>query len=176
MSRLDSSLVALVTASSAGLGAATARSLALHGYRVVINYFSSKEKADNLLKELATNQPSTTADGGKHATSPKNEQRFIAIKADVSQRSELERLVEETVSAMGRLDLVVSNQGWTRIRDFNDLNDNLEEDDWDRCFNMNVKSHLYLMHAARPHLQSTEGSFITTASLAGVTPSGSSLV
>lgn len=49
------------------------------------------------------------------------------------------------------------------------------EDDWDRCFNMNVKSHLWLMHAARKHLDETEGSFITTASVAGVNHSGSSL-
>ncbi|KAK1781828.1 hypothetical protein QBC45DRAFT_390049 [Copromyces sp. CBS 386.78] len=40
---------------------------------------------------------------------------------------------------------------------------------------MNVKSHLWLMHAARPHLGQTEGVFITTASLAGVKVSGSSL-
>lgn len=52
------------------------------------------------------------------------------------------------------------------------------EDDWDRCFNMNVKSHLWLMHAAKPHLEANEqgGSFVTTASLAGVKVSGSSLV
>lgn len=41
---------------------------------------------------------------------------------------------------------------------------------------MNVKAHLWLMHAARKHLDETEGSFITTASLAGVSHSGSSLV
>lgn len=41
---------------------------------------------------------------------------------------------------------------------------------------MNVKSHLWLMHAARKHLDKTEGAFITTASLAGVSHSGSSLV
>lgn len=41
---------------------------------------------------------------------------------------------------------------------------------------MNVKSHLWLMHAARKHLDETEGAFITTASLAGVSHSGSSLV
>ncbi|KAK1988714.1 hypothetical protein LZ30DRAFT_776612 [Colletotrichum cereale] len=56
-----------------------------------------------------------------------------------------------------------------------DLDGNLDEDDWDRCFNINVKSHLFLMHAARPYLAEAEGAFITTASLAGVKVSGSSL-
>lgn len=62
------------------------------------------------------------------------------------------------------------------MRDIANLDDNVDEDDWDRCFNMNVKSHLWLFHAAKPHLENTEGVFITTASLAGVKFSGSSLV
>lgn len=85
-------------------------------------------------------------------------------------------MVEETVTKMGRLDLVVSNHGWTKIRNFQNLDDNVEESDWDICFNMNVKSHLYLFHAAKKHLEASGGSFITTASLAGVKPGGSSLV
>jgi NAD(P)-dependent dehydrogenase (short-subunit alcohol dehydrogenase family) len=51
----------------------------------------------------------------------------------------------------------------------------MEEDDWDRCFLYNVKAHLWLMHAAKAELEKTEGAFITTASIAGVKPSGSSL-
>ncbi|KAF8849195.1 NAD(P)-binding protein [Acephala macrosclerotiorum] len=166
---LSPSSVALVTASSAGLGAATARALAKSGVRVVINYLSSREKAEKLLDDLNRLQPehgSIVSDKGP---------RFLAIKADVSQRAELSRLIEEAVEAMGRLDLVVSNQGWTKMRNFQDLDDNVEESDWDTCFNMNVKSHLFLFHAARRHLEASGGSFITTASLAGVKPSGSSV-
>lgn len=76
---------------------------------------------------------------------------------------------------MGSLDVVFSNGGWTKLRDITNLDDNMEEDDWDRCFQMNVKSHLWLMHAAKKYLDETEGCFITTASLAGVRVSGSSL-
>lgn len=53
--------------------------------------------------------------------------------------------------------------------------DNTIEEDWDMCFNINVKSHLWLMQAAKEHLDRTEGAFITTASAAGIYPSGSSL-
>lgn len=49
------------------------------------------------------------------------------------------------------------------------------DEDWDKCFLYNVKSHLWLCHAAKPHLDETEGAFLTTASIAGVKPSGSSL-
>ncbi|KAI9166929.1 short-chain dehydrogenase [Paramyrothecium foliicola] len=157
-------LVALVTAGTAGVGAATARLFSRQGMRVVVNYSSNSERAERLVDEL-------------HAISPLPTSRdnFMAIKADVAERAELTRLVEDAVTAMGRLDVVFSNAGWTRFRNINDLNDNVVEDDWDRCFNMNVKSHLFLMHAARPHLDQAEGSFITTASLAGLKVSGSSL-
>ncbi|TVY39103.1 Granaticin polyketide synthase putative ketoacyl reductase [Lachnellula subtilissima] len=161
--------VALVTASSAGLGAATAKALAASGVRVVINYNSNAEKANAILAELQALQPSLETDTDKKTP------RFHAIRADVSQRSSLISLVEETVKVMGRLDLVVSNQGWTKIRDFFDLDDNVEESDWDMCFNMNVKTHLWAFHASQKYLEESEGSFITTASLAGVVPSGSSM-
>lgn len=91
-------------------------------------------------------------------------------------RAQLNTLVDDVVTKMGRLDVVFSNGGWTKLRDITDLDDNVDEDDWDRCFNMNVKSHLFLMHAAKPHLDKTEGAFISTASFAGVKVSGSSLV
>jgi NAD(P)-dependent dehydrogenase (short-subunit alcohol dehydrogenase family) len=167
MAPLNRTSVALVTASSAGLGAATAKALAATGVRVVINYNSNQEKADAVLKELGTLQPTSEKD---------QTPRCHAIRADVSQRSSLINLVEETMKVMGRLDLVVSNHGWTKLRNFSDLDDNVEESDWDKCFNMNVKSHLWLFHAAKKHLEESEGSFITTASLAGVVPSGSSMV
>jgi NAD(P)-dependent dehydrogenase (short-subunit alcohol dehydrogenase family) len=181
MPALNSNSVALITASSAGLGAETARAMAAAGVRVVINYRSSREKADALLEEFASLAAANRTTAGTNNNNSGNfparqDKRFIAIQADVSKRAEISGLVDEAVAAMGRLDVVVSNQGWTRMRDFYDLDDNVEESDWDLCFNMNVKSHLFLMHAARRHLEATEGAFITTASLAGVTPSGSSLV
>ncbi|EHY55447.1 hypothetical protein HRR83_008876 [Exophiala dermatitidis] len=164
--------VALVTASSAGLGAATVKALASH-FRVVVNYHSRPEKAEQVIKE-ASAIPAT------YNTSS-SEPRFHAIKADISQRSEIQRLVAETVSKMGRLDVVVSNAGWTRLTNFFDLEQQVNEEDWDRCFNVNVKSHLWLLYAAKPHLEKTAadegvgGAFVTVASLAGVRPSGSSL-
>jgi NAD(P)-dependent dehydrogenase (short-subunit alcohol dehydrogenase family) len=166
--------VALVTASSAGLGAATARAFASAGYSTIFNYFHNADKAnalvDDVLKAIGTSG-NLTGDAG-HT----ERQRCIAIKADLSRREEIQRLVEEAVRAMGRLDVVVSNQGWTQMRNFNEIEDNVVEGDWDGCFNMNVKSHLWLFHSTKPHLQDSKGSFVGVASLAGVIPSGSSIV
>ena len=157
--------VALITAGSAGLGKATAQALASLQMRVVINYSENSQRAEQFISELCK----------INALDP-TQTCFMAIKADVSKRSEAERLVHDTVERMGRLDVVFSNHGWTKPTDFTSLDDNVNEEDWDRCFNMNVKSHLFLMHAAREHLEATKGTFITTASTAGVAVSGSSVV
>lgn len=159
--------VALITASSAGLGAAVAKALAPN-YRVVVNYFSRPEKANEVIKECESIPPQYSSSSGP---------RFHTIQGDMGKRSDIEKLVTETVDTMGRLDVVVSNQGWTKVTNFFDLEDNLDEEMWDKCFNYNVKSHLYLFHAAKPHMEANEegGSFVTVASLAGVRPSGSSL-
>ncbi|KUI54073.1 Granaticin polyketide synthase putative ketoacyl reductase 2 [Cytospora mali] len=184
MSSSSIPLIALITAGSAGLGATVAELFARNGMRVVINYASNAQRAEDLvakLKSITTLQPQ---DGRTD---------YHAIKADLSSRTDVERLVEEAVQAMcppqatasttkKKLDVVFSNGGWTQIRNLFDLEDNMVDDDWDRCFTMNVKSHLWLMHAAKPYLEASwdeearqSGSFITTASLAGVKVSGSSL-
>lgn len=162
---MPSSPVALVTAGSAGLGAATARLFAQNGMRVVVNFAHNQDRANTVVAEL-----------DKVSTLPASSANFKAIKADLGCRDELIQLVEVTVATMGRLDVVFSNGGWTKLTDIHNLDENMVEEDWDKCFNMNVKSHLFLMHAAQKHLAATEGAFITTASLAGVKSIGSSLV
>ncbi|KAK3724420.1 hypothetical protein LTR37_001044 [Vermiconidia calcicola] len=189
--------VALITAGTAGLGAQVARILA-PDFRVVcrykvVNYANNQSRAQSLLEEL--NGIPNTSQGAEKP-------RFEAIQADVGDRDAIKRLVEDTVAKFGRLvcsseagvlrhyphfskeieqtdsalwDVVVSNHGWTRITNFADLDEGMPEEDWDKCFIYNVKSHLWLLHAARTELDKTEGAFITTASLAGVKPSGSSL-
>lgn len=159
-------LVALVTAGSAGTGEATARRFAIEGMRVVVNYANNVERAEAVVKDLESLSPLQS----------NGQTNFVAIRADLGDRSQIIKLVDETVSTMGKLDVVFSNGGWTHLRNFSDLEDNVLEEDWDKCFNMNVKSHLFLMHAAKQHLDKTQGAFITTASLAGVKASGSSLV
>ncbi|KAK1636562.1 hypothetical protein BDP81DRAFT_24578 [Colletotrichum phormii] len=167
---------ALITAGSAGLGAATAKLFARNGYSVVINYANNSDRAEALVKELESLSPASSPPTEGAGSQQQQKQHFKAIKADLSSRTETTALVKQAADALGgRLDVLFSNGGWTRLRNIQDLDDNVDEDDWDRCFNMNVKSHLFLMHAARPYLDETEGAFITTASLAGVKVSGSSL-
>ncbi|KAG9655232.1 NAD(P)-binding protein, partial [Aureobasidium melanogenum] len=162
---MASQKVALITAGTAGLGAAIARVLA-PDFRLVINYANNSSRAEDVLKEL-NGIPSTV--------SSQESPRFHAIKADIGSRDAINSLVQETITTMGRLDVVVSNAGYTRLTNFMNFDEQHFDEDWDKCFLYNVKAHMWLAYATREHLEKTEGAFITTSSIAGVKPSGSSL-
>ena len=91
MSKLKNK-VALVTGASKGIGAAIAKHFAAEGAKVVVNYASSKEGADKVVKEITDN-------GGI----------AIAVQADVSNEADVTRLFEETKKAFGTLDILVNN-------------------------------------------------------------------
>lgn len=162
--------VALITGSSSGLGAAIAKALS-RDYRVVVNYHSRLEKAQEVIRECTGEAPLPTRPSD--ATDP----RFHIVQADLSKKTDVEKLIQETLKVMGRLDVVVSNVGWTRMVNFRDLEQNVNDEDWDKCFTMNVKSHLWLLHGTKPHLEANPdgGSFLAVASIAGMVPSGSSI-
>ncbi|VTT55156.1 unnamed protein product [Fusarium fujikuroi] len=165
---------ALVTAASSGLGAAIARMLAVNlGMNVVINFNSNESRAKDLVSKLQAECHE------KHAGS---DILIQAIQADTCDKLQIKSLVEDAASRFGgRLDVVISNVGWTKMRQFSDIDDNVDDDDWDRCYVANVKSHLWLFHAAKRYLEESNKReagvpvFISTASLAGVIPSGSSV-
>ncbi|KAI1057542.1 hypothetical protein LB505_010437 [Fusarium chuoi] len=171
---MSMSKVALVTAASSGLGAAIARMLAVDlGMSVVINFNSNETRAKELVSKLQAECHK------KHAGSNISIQ---AIQADTCDKSQIKSLVDDAASRFGgRLDVVISNVGWTKMRQFSDIDDNVDEDDWDRCYVANVKSHLWLFHAAKRYLEESNKReagvpvFVSTASLAGVIPSGSSV-
>lgn len=98
--------VALITAGSAGLGAAASRLFAKNGFRVIVNYANNEERANKLLAELPA--LSTLPTDGKS-------ENFAVIKADLGSRDDINRLVKETVDRFGRLDVIFSNGGWTRL-------------------------------------------------------------
>ncbi|KAL5592858.1 hypothetical protein FOBRF1_013166 [Fusarium oxysporum] len=164
---MDQAKVALVTAASNGLGAAIARTLAVDlGMNVVINFNSNIVRAHELVKRV---QAECDA---KHTESRVSIQ---AVQANTCDKTQIKSLVDEAASKFGgHLDVVISNFGWTRVRQFSDIDDNVGKDDWDRCYTANVKSHLWLFHAAKRYLEESNkreagvAVFVTTASLAGV--------
>src|SRR6201984_3043490 len=84
--------VALITGASRGIGAATALVFAERGYRVVVNYRSSAEQADEVVQ-------AATAAGGE----------AVAIRADVTEAGDVAKMVSETGQRWGGVDVLVHN-------------------------------------------------------------------
>ncbi len=83
---------ALVTGSSRGIGRGCAIELARAGANVAINYFSNRDEAESLAREIEAL--------GRKA---------VIFQGDVSQQEVIERMIDETAQALGSLDLFVSN-------------------------------------------------------------------
>lgn len=89
--------VVLVTGSSRGIGETIAKIFAVHGAKVVVNYFQTQAAANQVVAEIV--------DAGGNA---------IAIKADVSDNDQVEQLVKEIKQTYGNVDILVNNA----VRDF----------------------------------------------------------
>ncbi|MCY3778799.1 MAG: SDR family oxidoreductase [Chloroflexi bacterium] len=87
----------------------------------------------------------------------------IAIEADVSDRASCQNLVESTIEAFGRLDILVNNAAIIKLGDIADF----AETEWERIFAVNVKGVFLMSQAAIPHLKQKGGVIINIASNAG---------
>lgn len=114
--------VALVTGASKGIGRALALGLARSGAAVVVNYKNDREGAAETCR--------SAADAGVAAE---------AVRADVSDRSGVDELMESIRSRFGRLDVVVNNAGRTRFGPAVDVTDA----DWDDVINTNLRGAFF---------------------------------
>lgn len=137
--------VAVVTGASKGIGAAIARQLAGEGAAVVVNYASSKEGADRVVAQI-------TGKGGK----------AVAVRANVSQPSDIERLFAETKKAFGRLDILANNAG---IYEFAPLAE-VTAEHFHRLFDLNVLGLILTTQEAVKHFGPDGGSIINISSVA----------
>jgi 3-oxoacyl-[acyl-carrier protein] reductase len=147
--RLDSKSI-IVTGSGGGIGEGIARRLAAEGARVIVN------DIDTLRGERVA--ADIVAAGGSAS--------FFA--ADVTQSAQVKALVDVALQRHGKLDVMVNNAGWThRNRPALEVT----EDEFDKCFAVNVKSiYLATLHAVPAFRANGGGSFINIASTAGVRP------
>ncbi|WP_197076461.1 SDR family oxidoreductase [Luteimonas sp. FCS-9] len=119
--------VALVTGSSRGIGAATARRLARDGFDVTVNYLRNAGLAADVVRQIE-------GEGG----------RAIAVQADVADPAAVARLFDAGEQAFGGVDVVVSNAGIMRLAPLRDLAD----DDFDRMLAVNVKGSFNVLREA----------------------------
>ncbi|KAF1352170.1 ESC reductase [Delphinella strobiligena] len=137
--------VALVTGSGRGIGKAMATELARRGAKVVVNYANSDEAAALVVNEIKEN-------GGD----------AIAIKANVSEVSQIVSLFEKAVEHYGQLDIVCSNSG---VVSFGHLKD-VTEEEFDRVFKINTRGQFFVAREAYKHL-SVGGRIILMGSITG---------
>jgi 3-oxoacyl-[acyl-carrier protein] reductase len=142
--------VAVVTGASKGIGAGIAKGLAAAGASVVVNYASSKEGAERVVKEI-------TGKGGK----------ALAVQGDVAKAADVKRLFAETKKAFGTLDVLVNNAG---IYQFAPL-ESVTEEEFHREFNTNVLGLILATREAVKYFGDNGGSVINVGSVASrVTP------
>ena len=136
---------AIVTGSRRGIGKAIALALAKEGARVVVTDVS-QEDCQKVAAEIQNA-------GGK----------ALAIKCDISEKSEVLAMVDQTVSAFGRVDILVNNAATGVIKPFV----RLTEEDWDRTFAVNVRgAFLCSQAAAKNMIKNGGGRIINISSVA----------
>ena len=138
--------VVVITGASSGLGEATARLLSAQGASVVLGA-RRVDRLQSLADEL-------TASGSK----------ALAIATDVTQRDQVQKLVDAAVQTYGRVDVMINNAGLMPQAPL----ERLKIDEWDRMIDVNIKGVLYGIAAALPYMkQQKAGHFINVSSVAG---------
>ncbi|HEY5778915.1 MAG TPA: SDR family oxidoreductase [Terrimicrobiaceae bacterium] len=147
--------VAIVTGASKGIGAAISKALAAEGARVVINYSSSREAAERVVSEIAS-------DGGK----------AIAVKADVAKQADIERLFAETKAEFGALDILVNNAGIYAAAPVGTIT----EEGFHRHFDLNVLGLILASQEAVKHFGPEGGVIVNVSSIVAIlSPAGTAV-
>ncbi|KAA5532557.1 glucose 1-dehydrogenase [Taibaiella lutea] len=148
MSRLKNK-VAVVTGASKGIGASIAKHFAAEGAKVVVNYASSKEGADKVVREI-------TGNGGT----------AIAVQADVSNEADVIRLFDEAKKAFGTLDILVNNAVFQQFLPI----EQASAEAFHQHFNVNVLGPVLTIQAALKLFGDKGGNIINISSGASKYP------
>ena len=139
--------VAIVTGAASGFGAEIARQYVAEGAKVAVADIN---------------------EAGAMAVAAALGANAIAVKCDVTQRTDIDALVKATVDKFGRLDIVVNNAGWTHK---NQPLLDVDEATFDRVYDINVKSIFHMVHAVVPLLRrQRSGVILNIGSTAGIRP------
>lgn len=150
--------VAIVTGSSSGVGAATARQLAEKGCHVVINYAHNEDGARETQRACEALGVET-----------------LVLQADVAEDADCRRMVAEADGKWGRVDALVNNAGTTKFCNHADL-DGLSAEDFQHIYGVNTVGAYQMVRAVAPVMRrGGRGSIVNVASIAGVMGVGSSI-
>lgn len=134
--------VAVITGSSRGIGAATAKRLAQDGFKVAVNCRVNKDLAAAVVREIK--------EGGGEA---------IWEQADIRDPAAVRRLFDAAETAFGGVDVAIANAGVMHLAPFKDMKD----DEFDRMVDTNLKGSFYTLREAANRVRDG-GRIITTSS------------
>ena len=137
--------VALVTGATSGIGRATAILMCREGATVI-----AVGRSDNELNSL---RDETRDLNGTIRTQ----------LADITETSQIDRLVNETVESVGQIDVLVNCAGIIKSGSI----ENTTLDDWDTMLNVNLRSVFYIMQRCMPHLEAVKGNIVNVSSVTG---------
>jgi NAD(P)-dependent dehydrogenase (short-subunit alcohol dehydrogenase family) len=140
---------ALVTGGDSGIGRAVAVAFAKEGADVAIAYLSEQEDED------AAHTAKLVEQAGH---------RCVTIRGDLAVEENCQRAVDQTVSGLGGIDVLVNNVATQRL--VKDLAE-LSTEQWERTFRVNVYSYFWTTQAALPHL-SDGSAIVNTSSINGL--------
>jgi 3-oxoacyl-[acyl-carrier protein] reductase len=154
----ESKKVCVITGSSSGIGAATARLYAQNGWNVVVNYSRSKAPADAVADECRA----LGAD-------------VLVVQGDVASDADCRRVAAAVDARWGRADALINNAGTTKFVGLKDL-DGLEAADFHAIYDVNVIGAYQMTRALVPLLRKSPGAgVVNMSSVASIMGRGSSI-
>src|SRR3984957_12319196 len=152
-------VVALVTGGNGGLGQRICHALAKEGAHVAVMYARSRDQAEGVARELTSRYQI-------------NAQAFAC---DITDDAAVDRLVGEVTRAFGRLDILINDAAYNVSIPFGDL-DNLTVEVWEKIMATNLTGPMRLTQAVAPVMKAQgRGRVVNIASVAGLSPTGSSI-
>jgi 3-oxoacyl-[acyl-carrier protein] reductase len=151
--------VALVTGGNGGLGQRICHALAQEGADVAVMYARSRDQAESVAGELTS----------------RYQIKAQAFACDISDGAAVDGLVAEVTQAFGRLDVLINDAAYNVSIPFGDL-DNLTLEVWDKIMDINLTGPMRLTKAVAPIMKAQgRGRIVNIASVAGLSPTGSSI-
>jgi NAD(P)-dependent dehydrogenase (short-subunit alcohol dehydrogenase family) len=145
--------VALVTGSANGMGRGIALKFAEEGCDLIINDLTL-EGAQKVAGEIQ-------ALG----------RRAIAVKADITNSGEIEKMTEAAIKEFGKIDILVNNAGGVPGTAGRGNSDNITEAEWDRVVDLNLKGPFMVTMSVLPHMKKNGyGKIIFISSMGAVNP------
>ena len=151
--------VGLVTGGNGGLGQRICHALAREGVHIAVMYARSRDQAEAVAHDLTSRYQINAA----------------AFACDITVASAVDGLVEAVIKRFGRLDILINDAAYNKSIPYSDL-DALTQQEWDKIIAVNLTGPMRMTKAVAPIMKAQgQGRIVNISSVAGLTPTGSSI-